>query len=121
MRVEDSQLKAFLIDGGLVSQEQISKAEEKAKKTKQRLEAILVKEKTITQEQLAKLQAYILGIPFVDLSEEIIDRETLQIIPEPIAKRHNIVAFKKQGDERGADAPRFYGLGRIGETRKKRV
>lgn len=99
MRVEDSQLKAFLLDADLVSKEKLESVEKKAKKTKKELAKLLVEEKLITQEQLIKLEAYILGIPFVNLEKEAIPKEILQIIPEPIARRHNIVAFRKKGNE----------------------
>jgi len=38
-----------------------------------------------------------LGIPFVNLEKEKVSLETLRIIPEPIARSHNIVAFRKRG------------------------
>ena len=96
MRIDDSQLKTFIIDTGLVSKEELANAGEQAKKAKQKLVEFLIKEKIISQEQLSKLQAYILGIPFVNLEKEKIPKEILQIIPEPIARRHNIVAFRKK-------------------------
>jgi len=99
MRVEDSQLKAFILDAGLTTKEKLAEAEKKAKKLKNKLAQILVKQKIITEEQLIKLQAYILGIPFVDLEKEIIPKEILQIIPEPIARRHNIIAFRQKERE----------------------
>jgi len=97
MKVEDSQLKAFILDAGLIKKETLLEAEEKAKKTKKELADFLVKEKLLTKEQLIKLQAYILGIPFVNLEKENIPKNILQIIPEPIAKQHNIVPFRKKG------------------------
>jgi len=99
MRVEDSQLKAFILDAGLATKENLDKAEKRAKKLKQKLADILVKQKIITKEQIIKLEAYILGIPFVSLEKETIPKEILQIIPEPIARRHNIVAFRKRDKE----------------------
>ena len=99
MKVEDSQLKAFLLDTGRVSSKDIEKAEKEAKKTNQKLEKILLNKKIINEEELIKLKAYILGIPFVDLKKEVIPKEILYIIPEPLAKKHNIVAFKKRGNE----------------------
>ncbi|MBX4200415.1 GspE/PulE family protein, partial [Candidatus Parcubacteria bacterium] len=41
---------------------------------------------------------YILGIPFVDLKGQHLDFSVLALIPEPIARNHNIVAFKKSSD-----------------------
>jgi len=99
MQVEDSQLKAFILDADLVDKDKLAQAEKKAKKTKQKLAQVLIKEKAITQEQLIKLQAYILGFPFVNLEKEIVPKNVLQIIPEPIARRHNIIAFRKKGNE----------------------
>ena len=99
MHVEDSQLKAFILDAGLIAKEKLKEAEKKAKETKEQLARFLVKEKLITQEQLIRLEAYILGIPFVNLEKETIPDEILQIIPEPIARRHSIIAFRKKGKE----------------------
>ncbi len=95
MKVEPQQLKAFLIDANLVTEEQFNEVRKKAKKTKHEISDVLVSEGLINQDQLIKLEAYILGIPFVDLEKEIIDPKILKIIPEPIARSHNIVAFRK--------------------------
>ncbi|PJA02548.1 hypothetical protein COX73_00155 [bacterium (Candidatus Gribaldobacteria) CG_4_10_14_0_2_um_filter_36_18] len=99
MRVESQQLKAFLLDAGLVTQVQFDEAQKKAEKTKQKVGDVLVSESLITQEELIKLEAYILGIPFVNLEKELVSPEILKIIPEPIARSHNIVAFRKKGQD----------------------
>ena len=93
--IENSQLKTFLLDSGLVKPEDIESAEKKIGKTKKSLGDILLKEGTISQKDLVKTQAYILGIPFINLEGESVDSEVLNIIPEPIARSHNIVSFKK--------------------------
>lgn len=93
--VEDSQLAAFLEDSDLVSAGDLKSALEEAEKNKMPLEQILVKSGKISNENLAGLKAYILGIPFVDLIKENIPKNILHIIPEPVARQHNIVAFKK--------------------------
>ncbi len=95
MRVSSEQLKAFIIDTGLVAKDDFEKAQKKSKKSNQRIEDILISEGLTTQEKLTKLEAYILGIPFVNLEKEIIPSEVLKIIPEPIARSHNIIAFRK--------------------------
>ena len=98
MKIKPEQLKKFLLDTGLVNKEQLKEAEKKAAKTKQKVSDILVMEGIISQEALTKLKAYILGIPFVNLEKEIIPPDVLRIIPEPIARSHNIVAFRKKGN-----------------------
>lgn len=99
MKVFPEQLKAFLLDSELVTTEQIAKAEEKAEKTQKDLGKVLVEEGAITAEQLTKLEAYILGIPYVGLEKEVLDPEVLRIIPEPIARKHNIIAYRKEGSK----------------------
>jgi len=99
MRVEPQQLKAFLLDAGLVTQIQFDEAQKKTDKTKQKIGDVLVSEGLITQEELIKLEAYILGIPFVNLEKELVSPEVLKIVPEPIARSHNIVAFRKKGND----------------------
>jgi len=99
MIVEPLQFKAFLLDAGLVTEEKFDKALKKAEKTKQKVGDVLVSEGLVTQEELIKLEAYILGIPFVNLEKEAISPEVLKIIPEPIARSHNIVAFRKKGQD----------------------
>jgi type IV pilus assembly protein PilB len=95
MLVEDTQLYKFILDSGLVSKEDLESAQKDSDKKNKRLGDILVKEGKITADNLRRMQAYVLGIPFVDLKGKKIPFETLSLIPEPIARSHNIVAFKK--------------------------
>jgi len=97
MRIDPLQLKAFLLDSGLVNKKQLEKAEKEAGDKNEKLEEVLVASGEIKEEELTKLKAYILGIPFVNLEEEKIPPEILHIIPEPIARKQNIVAFRKSG------------------------
>jgi type IV pilus assembly protein PilB len=99
MKVETQQLKAFLLDAGMVSEEKFQEALKKAEKDKKKIGEVLVSEGLVKQDELIKLEAYILGIPFVNLEKETILPEILKIIPEPIAKSHNIVAFRKKGND----------------------
>lgn len=100
MRVEPQQLKAFLLDAGLIKEaKSFDDCQKKAEQTHQKIEDVLVSEGFISQEELIKLEAYILGIPFVNLEKEAIETEVLKIIPEPIARSHNIVAFRKKGQD----------------------
>jgi len=99
MRIEQKQLEAFLIDSGLVTDKDLKNADKKAKKQSKKLEDILLEEKTISQNNLARLKAHIVGIPFVSLKDSKIDPDILKIIPEPLAKKHHIAAFKKRGQE----------------------
>ena len=95
MHIEDSQLKTFVLDSGLVSKSDIEKAEKEAKENKGDLAKSLISQGKLTEDDVRRMQAYILGIPFVDLKREKLPFEVLSLIPEPIARNHNIIAFKK--------------------------
>ncbi|MBU1179082.1 Flp pilus assembly complex ATPase component TadA [Patescibacteria group bacterium] len=99
MKVEPRQLKVFLLDAGLVSESDLEKIGQEAEKEKKDLGELLVKKGKITSNDLRRLQAYILGIPFVDLEKEKIDFKILSFIPEPIARSYNIIAFNKKDSE----------------------
>ena len=60
MRVEPKQLKAFVIDAKLVTENQFDQALKKSKKGKLKVEDVLVAEGLIKQIELTKLKAYIL-------------------------------------------------------------
>ena len=97
MKIEQQQLKAFLLDSELVSAADIEKAEKESKTSGKKIDDILLAQKKVSEADIARVKAYILGIPFVNLEGEKIDLKILGIIPEPIAKKNNIVAFKKNG------------------------
>ncbi len=98
MLVEDTQLYKFILDSGLVSKEDLEEARAEADDKSKRLGQVLVASGKITPDNLRRMEAYCLGIPFVDLKGRDVDMETLSLIPEPIARGHNIVAFKKTAD-----------------------
>ena len=97
MRIELDQLKSFLLDSNLIPKEKVEEAAAEAKKDNKNLGALLLEKKLIQEAELQKVYAYILGIPFVDLSKETIPIEILQVVPELIAKKYNIVSFEKTG------------------------
>ncbi len=95
MHIEEKQLKDFILDSGLVSKADIEAVEKETKEKGGNLGKALVNKGKLTEDDLRRMQAYILGIPFVDLKKEKLPFEVLSLIPEPIARNHNIVAFKK--------------------------
>ena len=98
MIIAPEQLKKFLLDSGLISRTDLEKAENDAETKNQRLEDVLVSEGKITEDDMSRTRAYVLGIPFVDLKSQKVPFDVLSLIPEPIARNHNIVAFKKTDD-----------------------
>jgi len=98
MHIEEKQLKDFIADSGLVSRADLERAEAEAEKQTISVGDVLVNQGKLSEDDLRRMQAYILGIPFVNLKGTKIDFETLSLIPEPVARSHNIITFRKEGE-----------------------
>ncbi len=95
MRIKNEQLRDFLLGSGLLNENDIQKNFTEAQKKKISLGDLLLQKKKMEKADLNNLYAYILGVPFLKLKKEKIPTKVLQIIPEAIAKKNNIIAFEK--------------------------
>ena len=98
MRIKDDQLKRFILDAGLITKSAIAEAEAVAKEENRTLAEAMIAQGVMSEDDLRRVEAYVLGIPFVSLKELKIDFEVLTMIPEPVARTHNIIAYKKSED-----------------------
>lgn len=99
MALAFTDLKKILLDKKIISSSDLEKLEKEAQEKKQPLANYLIIKKIIPEERLAKLVSDFLKIPMVDLTKIKIAQEVLKIIPEPIARRHQVIAFQKKGEE----------------------
>ena len=93
-------MREFILDSGIVSREDLDKAIEIVDEKGGSVGDQLISEGIISEDELKRVQAYILGIPFIDVGAQKIPFQILTMIPEPIARKHNIVAYKKDGDKK---------------------
>lgn len=98
MRIQDAQLKRFVIDSGLVTRKDVDAAEKVTKEENRTLAEALVSSGVMSEDDLRRVESYVLGVPFVSLHSVKISFEVLSLIPEPIARNHNIIAYKKADD-----------------------
>ncbi len=98
MRIQDEQLKRFVTDAGLVPKADLAAAEKIAKDEKRTLAEALISGGQMTEDDMRRVESYVLGIPFVSLKGTKIDFDILSMIPEPVARNHNIIAYKKNAD-----------------------
>ncbi len=94
MQIKEDQFKKAILDSGLVSRSEIEALAKKAETKKQKLSNLLLSEGKITETDLKQTEAFVLGIPFVSLLNKKIDFAVLSLIPEPIARNHNLIAYK---------------------------
>ncbi len=90
------ELKNFLIDSGLIAKKTIAEIEKKAGDNTAKMEDLLISEGGISEDDFRRAKAYVMGVPFVDLKHQKIDKDVLSVIPEPVARKHNIIAYNKR-------------------------
>lgn len=100
MQINEEQLKKFILEGGLVSKTDFEEAQKKAEDKKQKVGNVLLSDGKISEADLKRMEAFVLGIPFINLNNQKIDLDVLSLIPEPIARNYNIVAYKKGEKEK---------------------
>lgn len=100
MVIQEKQLKDFLLDSGLITEADYTEAVTEALKSKNKLTPghVLINSGKINENDFRRAEAYVLGIPFVSLKDQKIDPAVLALIPEPVARKNNAVAFRKVGD-----------------------
>lgn len=119
MHVSETDLKAFILDSGLVSRKDVDAAEEEAKRRGQSIGDTLVSQGLLSPDSLRRIKAYVLGIPFVNLKDRTVDLAVLSLIPEPIARAHSIVAYRKDNGTLEVAMLDTHDLAAIDSVRKK--
>ncbi|MDP2651191.1 MAG: ATPase, T2SS/T4P/T4SS family [bacterium] len=97
MHVDESELESFILDSGLVSAQELGRVKERAGERGEALSQALVQTGTLVPDDLRRAQSYILSIPFVSLKDKKVDFEILSLIPEPLSRTHNVIAFSREG------------------------
>jgi len=98
VRVQDDQLKKFILDSNLISKAEMKEAEAVAKEEGRTIAEALVAGGQVTEDDMRRIESYVMGIPFISLKDAKIDFEVLSLIPEPVARNHNIIAYNKTDD-----------------------
>ncbi len=85
----------LLLEKKIITYEMLNQARQESQRTGLTIERALEKLGIITDEDIVKVRADALGLPYMDLSDYIVDAELTKLIPEPIARKHKIVPLFK--------------------------
>ena len=80
-------LVTLLVDEGLVSKEVLDAAAEESAATSTPLFALLTDRHIIDDEMLTHALAQVSGVPYVNLTNSVIDQPVLELLPEDVAER----------------------------------
>lgn len=84
----------LLLEGGLISKEQLDEALEIQKKTGEKLGQILLNHDYVTQQDIIKVLEFQLGIPHVELETYDIDPSACMFVSESLAKRYDLIPIQ---------------------------
>jgi len=94
---EKKSLGEQLLEQGVISQQQWQEAQLEEKNTGQPLRKILIRLGMITEEDMVSFIAKQMGIPHIDLKNYLIDSKIIDLIPEDLARKHQLIPVLKIG------------------------
>jgi len=98
MIINEKFLKSILADTEVVSQRDFNLAKKEAEEKKEPLEEVIIDKGLVTDEQLGQLISDKTGFPFANLRRIKIKKEILEIVPEIVAKKQEIIVFDRTGE-----------------------
>ena len=96
MRIPDALAIELLKRSGEYSDEQINELYSKSEREKRPIQDLIVKYNLLDQEQLTKLYAEEVGLPFIKLSPGTIRHSHLDSLGERLSKKYRVAVFDQQ-------------------------
>lgn len=92
-------LEEILLRQGALTAEQVSSLKLESINTGQPTEKIIIEHNLVPIDKLTAARAEVLNFPFVKLEGKGIRADILNLIPEPVALRYQLIPFDREGDE----------------------
>lgn len=91
-------IEEILLAEGVLKPDQIAALKLESINSGQTMEAIILQHDFATPEQVTRAKAQLWGIPFIKLEGMAISSEVLNLIPESVARRYQLIPFGREGD-----------------------
>ncbi|MDP9129871.1 MAG: GspE/PulE family protein [Candidatus Binatota bacterium] len=98
MRIADSLVETLLQNSKHLTKEQLAALREQKKTDKLPLQDLVVKNNLLSEQELTKLYAAEIEVPYVELKAKDIKPSVLKLLPERIARQYNAVVFDVDKD-----------------------
>jgi type IV pilus assembly protein PilB len=98
MRISDALVEKLLVNANKLNNEQLAGLEEQKEAEKKPLQDLVIRNEIVTEEELTKLYAEEIDVPFVELNPKEIKMEVLKMVPERIARQYSAVVFGIEED-----------------------
>ena len=93
--LDDKSLIDCLVKDKVLARTEAEEVLQAAKTTRKPVASILVEKNLSTEDQIAEAKANLLNLPFIKLKNITIRKDILNLISEPIASSHQIIAFDR--------------------------
>lgn len=88
----------LLVDTGMITEEQLTKTLNE-KLADEKLGDALLREGLITEQQLIEVLEFQLGVPHINIEQYPIEQETIQLVPQEIAKRYQVMPIRTENNQ----------------------
>ncbi len=95
----DLTIEDVLFEQKIITSDQLAEVKLEHINTGKPVEAILLGEKLVLPQQLMEARAELLGVEFVDIAAQAVAPEALNMVPEQVAKRDNLLPFKYDAEK----------------------
>jgi type IV pilus assembly protein PilB len=91
-------IEQILLEKNLVTAEQVSKTKKESAKKNMSLGELLIQSGLLAENDYCRALSETLDVPYIDLSNYLIDGATLRFIPESLARKYNAIPIFKIGE-----------------------
>lgn len=94
MSLRKKEVEELLIENGLITERQLSRAQDQATKLGEPVTKILIGMGFVTDKDVTEMMGIQLNVDFVDLDNINLDPDTVKLIPDNLAKRYNVIPIE---------------------------
>jgi len=96
--ISPDQLKKILVEQNLISPDRFDQLYQEADRKNQNVIDVLVSEKVVERSYLDDIIASLLGVPRADLSSMKVNKDTVNLLAEGVARQRRAIVFNKEED-----------------------
>jgi hypothetical protein len=98
MDLFDRKIGTLLTANKKINDQQLKSLTERSEKEKRPLRELAVADSLVTEQEIAKMYALQINVPYTEFNAKDIPSETLKLIPEHTAKQYRAILFDKEKD-----------------------
>jgi len=98
LKQDKKSLGDSLVEAGIITAAQLRQAQDEEKNTGIRLRKVLIDKGMVSEEDLAEFISNKLSLPRIELSNYLIDPKIIELVPEELARKHDLIPILKIGN-----------------------